>query len=193
VADRRRPIRLLSTTGSVGKTYCTWCIFFNIIIGSEPPAAHVILPRTLSSHRQGRRLWDHRTSPSLFLRGRRIEGLPRANAYHEHITSGSSYMYLQICLQLYESKNLHCQRVSVSVAPLPLFRFSPLILSRTKVAPSLTFKILQIRLTSTIGEEGQSYQHQSHVGFHRAVWSMEEFTVDLGDSVRTCQPGGVFP
>jgi hypothetical protein len=46
-ADRSRPIRLLSTTGSAGEAYCTWCILFNIILGSEPPAAkavHVILP-----------------------------------------------------------------------------------------------------------------------------------------------------
>jgi hypothetical protein len=77
-------------------------------------------------------------------------------------------------------------------ATLPCSESSPLILSRTKFAPRLTSKIFQIRLTARIGKEGQSYQHQSHVGFHRAVWSEVEVAADHDASVRTFrQPGGV--
>jgi hypothetical protein len=92
-----------------------------------------------------------------------------------------------------KSNNLHCPIVPVSVATLPCSDSSPLILSRTNLAPRLTSKILQIPRTARIGEVGQRYQRQSHVGFHRAVWSEVEVTADLDESVRTCrQPGGVF-
>jgi hypothetical protein len=92
-----------------------------------------------------------------------------------------------------KSKNLHCLIDSVSVATLPCSDSFLLILSRTKFATRLTSKILKIRLTARIGEEGQSYQHQSHVGFYQTVWSEVEVAADLGDSVRTCrQHGGCF-
>jgi hypothetical protein len=51
-----------------------------------------------------------------------------------------------------KNKNLHCLIVSVSVATLPCSDSSPLILSRTKFAPRLTSKILQMRLTSRTEE-----------------------------------------
>jgi hypothetical protein len=107
--------------------------------------------------------------------------------------SGSSATELVIYNHM-KNKNLHCLAVYVSVSTLPCSGSSPLILSRTKFVPRLTSKILQIRLIARIGEEGQSYQHQSHVGFYRAVLSEAGVAADLGDSVRTCrQPGVVFP
>jgi hypothetical protein len=115
--------------------------------------------------------------------------MPVMNTSHQDL---ATCIYKSIYNHM-KSKNLHCVIVSVSVATLPCSDSSPLILSRTKFAPRLTSKILQIRLTARIGEDGQSYQHQSHVGFHRAIWSEVEVAADLGDSVRTCrQPGGVF-
>jgi hypothetical protein len=105
----------------------------------------------------------------------------------------TSHQDLATCIYNHmKSKNLHNLIVSVLVSLLP-FPISALILSRTKFAPRLSSKILQIRLTVRIGEEGQSYQHQSHVGYHWAVWSEVEVSADLSDSVRACrQPGGVF-
>jgi hypothetical protein len=102
-------------------------------------------------------------------------------------------MYFQIYLQSYEKQEPPLPNSACFSCNVTVFRFSPLILSRTKLTPRLTSKILQIRLTARIGEEGQSYQHQSHVGFHRDVWSEVEVAADLGEFVRTCrQPGCVF-
>jgi hypothetical protein len=96
-------------------------------------------------------------------------------------------MYLQIYLQ-------SCEKQEPPLANSVCSNSSPLILHGIKFAPRLTSKILQIRLTVRIGEEGHSCQHQSHVGFHRAVWSEAKVSVDLCDPARTCrQPGGVFP
>jgi len=119
--------------------------------------------RPLSSHRRGRRLWDHPTSPSLILRGRRIRDfhrpMPVMNTSHQDLaTCIYKSIYKCIYKSIYnhmKSKNLHCLLVSVSVATLPCSDSSPLILSRTKFAPKLTSKMLQIRPL------------QSHVGFHR--------------------------
>jgi hypothetical protein len=110
--------------------------------------------------------------------------MPVMNTSHQDIAT-CVYSHMK-------NKNLHCLIVSVSVAALPFSDSSPLILSRTKLAPRLTSKILQIRLTARIGEDGQSYQQKSHDGFHRAVWSEVEVDADLGDSVLAVSLGTFF-
>jgi hypothetical protein len=110
--------------------------------------------RPLSSHRWGTRPWDHPTSPNLTLRGRRIRGfhrpMPVINTSHQDL---ATCIYKSIYNRM-KSKNLHCLIESVSVATLPSSDSSPLIFSRTKFATRLASKILQIRLTARIGEEG---------------------------------------
>jgi hypothetical protein len=99
----------------------------------------------------------------------------------------TSHQDLATCIYNHmTNKNLSSLTVFVLVSLLPC-RIFPFNIIPHCGAPRLTSRMYKLRITARIGEEGQSYQCQSHAGFHLDDWSGVEAEVAAG-SVPESQP-----